>query len=236
MTAYSVGVIYDKPVRARVLAELAALVAAVDRPHPVRVGIDGWSAAGKTTLAGELAAAIIAAGRPAVQASLDDFKTASVRRGRFPAGSAQEYYYEMYDYPAIRAELLEPLGPGGSRAFRPAIFDQQRQAELPVVRETATDDTIVLVEGAFLGRPELNDLWDFHIFVDIDFDQVLERGSRRDSAWMDSLAAAEERYRTRYIPGEKLYLEAVHPHDHADVIVDNRDLDRPRLRVQRSTD
>jgi uridine kinase len=218
--------------RARVLAELAALVLGVKRPHPVRVGIDGWSAAGKTTLAGELAAAIIAAGRPAVLASLDDFKTALVRRGRYPMGSAQEYYYEMYDYPAIRAELLEPVGPGGSRAFRQAIFDQQRQAELPVVRETATDDTIVLAEGAFLFRPELNDLWDFRVFVDIGFDQVLERGSRRDSAWMDSLAAAEERYRTRYIPSEQLYLEAVRPHHHADVVVDNRDLDHPRLSVR----
>lgn len=122
--------------RTQVLADLTALVMAVDRPHPVRVGIDGWSAAGKTTLAGELVAAINAAGRTAVQASLDDFKTAVVRRGRYPAGSAEEYYYEMYDHQAIHSELLEPLGPGGDRSFRTATFDQQRQADLPVVRET----------------------------------------------------------------------------------------------------
>ena len=41
--------------RAAALAELAEMVLAVDRPHPVRVAIDGCSAAGKTTLADELA-------------------------------------------------------------------------------------------------------------------------------------------------------------------------------------
>ncbi|TCM51424.1 hypothetical protein EV648_101260 [Kribbella sp. VKM Ac-2568] len=67
----------------------------------------------------------------------------------------------------------------------------------------------MLVDGAFLYRPELHDVWDFRIFVDIDFDLVLERGSRRNQAWMESLAAAEHRYWTRYIPGEKIYVEAV---------------------------
>lgn len=214
------------------VTELAALVMAVERPHPLRVGVDGWSAAGKTTLARELVAAINAAGRLAVQASLDDFKTAVVRRGRYPTGSAEEYYYEMYDHQAIRSELLEPLGPGGDRSFRTATFDQQRQADLPVVRETAPPDAIVVVDGVFLCRPELNDLWDFRIFVDIDFGQVLERGSHRDQAWMDSLASAEERYRTRYIPGEQLYLQAVRPHSLADVVVDNRDLAHPVLRIR----
>jgi uridine kinase len=41
--------------RAEALGELAEHVLAVDRPHPVRVAIDGCSAAGKTTLADELA-------------------------------------------------------------------------------------------------------------------------------------------------------------------------------------
>jgi uridine kinase len=175
--------------RTQVLADLTALVMAVDQSHPVRVGIDGWSAAGKTTLAGELVAAINAAGRSAVQASLDDFKTAVVRRGRYPTGSAEEYYYEMYDHQAIRSELLEPLGPGGDRSFRTATFDQQRQADLPVVRETVPPDAIVVVDGCFL-------------------------------------------YRTRYIPGEQLYLQAVRPHTHADVILDNRDLTHPVLRIR----
>lgn len=219
----------EKPVRAGVLDELAALILAVERPHPVRVGIDGFSAAGKTSLADELTGPIEVSGRRALRASLDDFKTPVANRGRYPVGSAEEYYYEMYDHPAIGANLLEPLGPGGSRQFRTATFDQRRQLAVPVTWVEAPGDGIVLVDGVFLYRPELNDLWDFRIFVDIDLDLVLERGSQRDQAWMDSLAAAEHRYRTRYIPGEKLYVGAVHPHHHVDAIIDNRDFSNPRL-------
>jgi uridine kinase len=135
----------------------------------------------------------------------------------------------MYDHQAIRTELLEPLGPGGSRRFRTATFDQQRQLAVPVTWIVAPDDAILLVDGSLMYRPELNDLWDFRVFVDIDFDLVLQRGSQRDQAWMDSLAAAEHRYRTRYIPGEKMYVEDVRPHEQADVILDNRDFSRPRL-------
>jgi uridine kinase len=77
--------------RANVIADLAQVITAVDKPHPVRVGVDGWSAAGKTTLVGELAALIQQRGRTAVQASLDDFKLPVVRRGRYPSGTPEEY-------------------------------------------------------------------------------------------------------------------------------------------------
>jgi len=45
----------------------------------------------------------------------------------------------------------------------------------------ANADAVVIADGAYLLRPELRDLWDFRIFVEIDFDLVLARGrgSRR---------------------------------------------------------
>jgi uridine kinase len=44
--------------RKQAVDQLAALVAAIRLPHPVRVAIDGIDAAGKTTLADELAVPI----------------------------------------------------------------------------------------------------------------------------------------------------------------------------------
>ena len=46
----------DPAARSAVVAELARLIAAEIRPHPLRVALDGRSAAGKTTLADELVA------------------------------------------------------------------------------------------------------------------------------------------------------------------------------------
>jgi GTPase len=39
------------------------MITGIERPHPVRVGVDGFSAAGKSTLADELAAAMVDHGR-----------------------------------------------------------------------------------------------------------------------------------------------------------------------------
>jgi uridine kinase len=72
-------------------------------------------------------------------------------------------------------------------------------------------------------------VWDFRVFVDIDVEDALRRGPLRDRAWMDSLAVAKERYERRYAPGDRIYLETVRPIDRADVMVDNRDVTRPRL-------
>ena len=58
---------------------------------------------------------------------------------------------------------------------------------------------------------------------------VLHRGTIRDQAFMDSAEAAAERYRTCYIPGEQLYLAEARPAEHADIVIDNRNFDAPRI-------
>jgi hypothetical protein len=71
--------------RADALARLANVILAVRRDHPTRVAIDGFDAAGKTTLADELVPFVEERGREAVRVSLDDFHLVpleeSVRRG-----------------------------------------------------------------------------------------------------------------------------------------------------------
>jgi uridine kinase len=218
--------------RAGVLDQLARLVLKVERPHPVRVAVDGVSAAGKTTLANELSGVLEGSGRPVIRAEIDHFKRSLATRTRYPHDSAEDYYFEMYDYPAIRAHLLEPLGPGGSRRYRAALLDYAARSPIDSPEETVTEDAILVADGGFLLRPELAGLWDFTVFVHIDFDLVLERGAARDQAWMPSLEAARERYRRRYIAGEKLYLRRVRPHERADVVVDNTDFAHPRLTVR----
>jgi hypothetical protein len=41
--------------------------------------------------------------------------------------------------------------------------------------------------------------------------------------------AIDARYQQRYIPGQRIYLESVHPRERADAIVDNADLASPAL-------
>jgi uridine kinase len=220
----------DTAGRTTVLNRLAGMITGIERPHPVRVGVDGFSAAGKSTLADELAAAVVDHGRTCLRADLDDFKRPRAERPPGPAG----FYHGAFDLDAIRTLLLSPLGPGGDRHIRLKFFDQQNQAPFPAEVQSVPADAIVIADGAYLLRPELRGFWDFRIFVEIDFGLVLARGAARDSARMDSAQAAAEHYRRYYIAAERMYDAEVDPRSHADVIVDNRDFADPVLRQGRA--
>src|SRR5262245_14341636 len=68
--------------RQSLLRHLANSLFARHCTHPLRGAIDGIDAAGKTTLANELAPLIEAQGRPAIRASIDDFHRPRAERYR----------------------------------------------------------------------------------------------------------------------------------------------------------
>jgi uridine kinase len=74
----------------------------------------------------------------------------------------------------------------------------------------------VVADGVFLQRPELDDLWDLRIWVDISFEESLRRAVIRDAHYMED---ARGRYERRYHPGQRLYLAAVDPRTRADIVV-----------------
>ena len=61
----------SSPQRRRLLQDLAQRLAALKRPCPLRVAIDGIGAAGKTTLTDELDLRVQVLGRPVIRASLE---------------------------------------------------------------------------------------------------------------------------------------------------------------------
>lgn len=219
--------------RAEVLAELARVILAVVRPHPVRVAIDGCSAAGKTTLADELASVLAGrTERTIIRVGIDYFKRAVALRTAYPQGSPESYYLDSWDNAAIRDWLLVPLGPDGSRRYRTAMMDLAALAVADGPVLVAPDDAVLVAEGAFLQRPELDPYWDLRVYLNVGFDEVLRRGVARDQSWMGSATEAERRYRTRYIPGERRYVEEVRPADRAQVVVGNEDPAAPTLLVR----
>lgn len=214
--------------RTQALTELSDEVLSVERPHPVRVAIDGCSAAGKTTLADELADVLRArSDREIIRAGIDYFKRAPELRTAYPIDSPESYYLDTWDYDAVRDLLLLPLGPAGDRRYTTAIRDSSARTALDSPVQLASPDAVLLADGAFLQRPELDPHWDLRIYVHVSFDTVLRRGTARDQAWMDSAAAAEQRYLTRYIPGERMYVDDLHPADRAQIVVNNEDPAKP---------
>lgn len=191
---------------------LADRVLQIKTDHPVRVCVDGRSAAGKTTLADRLAGALRArTDRVVIRAELDYFMKMVEDRNAYPYDSPESYYLDAWDYPAIRAQLLEPLGPGGDRRYRTALGAPVQQAP---------DDAILVADAVFAQRPELDAYWDLRIYLHISEGESLRRGVARDQHWMGGAAEAERRYRTKYLPGEQRYLAEVRPRERAEIVID----------------
>lgn len=162
-------------------------------PLPARVAVDGIDAAGKTTLADELAGVVPGAAR----VSADEFLRPERERYRRGRESPEGFYEDSFDHERLRAAVLAEM--------------------------------LVIVDGVFLLRPELDDLWTFRIFVAVHLKEAVRRGVERDAARHASREAAKRLYRTRYAPGQRLYLDAVRPRERADAVVDNNDPDAPVL-------
>ncbi|MFI6255754.1 cytidylate kinase family protein [Micromonospora zamorensis] len=216
----------EQGTREEVLGRLAEAVGSVTVAHPTRVAVDGPPAAGKTTLADELAVVLRAQGRDVIRATIDDFLFP--RAQRYPRGeySAEGCYFDTHDHGALNRVLLDPLGPSGDRRFQPAVYDHTTDAVLAPPVTTAAADAVLLFDGVFLMRPELIDRWDLRVFVSTALESTVERAVIRERR-VSSQVDVERRWRERYIPAQQLYFATVRPTDHADIIVHNDEPRRP---------
>jgi uridine kinase len=186
-----------------VLEELGDALAAVHAPDRLtRIGIDGVDGAGKTSLAEEIAQLLTKRGRPSVRISLDFFERPPAERYARGELSPEGYYLDAFDIERLHAHVLSISGP---------------------------PELVIVVDGIFLQRPELVDLWDATVWVDADLETAAERARQRDSVRTDSLEQELERYRLRYFPAQRRYVEEQRPHERATFVLRNTGLTDPEL-------
>ena len=201
------------------LSEAAELILALRLDHPVRVAVDGRTASGKTTFADELAAELKASGRQLIRASVDGFHRPAAVRYRQGRLSANGYYEDARDYDAIRALLLDPLGPGGSLNYALGSFDLENDRPIEPHLHHAPSDAVLIVDGTFLQRPELRSAWDFVIFIDVPAEEARRRGMKRDMTLLGGRENAAELYSKRYEPAFARYERECCPLDYADLVI-----------------
>jgi uridine kinase len=217
--------------RAAILDELAAALLVIRRDHPTRVALDGVDGVGKTTLADELVTPLRRAKREVVRASVDGFHNPRSVRYQRGADSAEGYYLDSFDYAALKSALLEPLARAGG-VFRPAVFDYRVDSPVDAPSRTARADAILLFDGVFLQRPELDGCWDVAIWVEAPFEVTVERAVARDAARGGDSEATRKKYRDRYVPGQLIYMSGCGPRERADIVFHNADVRYPRLTYQ----
>jgi uridine kinase len=167
-----------------------------------RIGVDGVDGAGKTSLAEEIAQLLTKRGRPSIRVSLDFFERPPAERYARGKLSPEGYYLDAFDVEGLHAHVLSIGGP---------------------------PELVLVVDGIFLQRPELADLWDATVWVDADLEPAAERAGERDSVRTDSLEQELERYRLRYFPAQRRYIEEQRPRERATFVLRNTQLDEPEL-------
>ena len=218
--------------REDLLKYLAEEIVARKNTHkPLKVGIDGRSASGKSTMADALGSVFVSRGLEVLRPSVDDFHHPRERRYRKGEFSAAGYYEDAYNYEAVIDFLLKPLSGDEFPILCRQAAHNWRTDMLDTAPSVQVDaNSVLLFDGLFLFRRELNSYWDFRILLDIDPATSVSRALGRDTGVQGEADFVRKKYEARYEPAWLIYLTEEHPESKADIIVDNRDYMNPKIR------
>ncbi len=183
------------------------------------LAVDGIDGAGKRPFADALAERLGRGSHAVFRASIDRFHRPRAERYVRGIDSAEGYYHDSFDYELFRRVLIEPFRLGGSAGFVTAAFDVERDVPIEMQWQTAPQDATLVVDGAFLNRPELRGIWNYSIWLEAD-----QTAAHQRLVELDGPAGASP----RYPGGQRIYLAEANPRARATAIVDNTDPELPR--------
>ncbi|MGH0432216.1 hypothetical protein ACQVPL_23815 [Bacillus hominis] len=215
--------------RKQIIKEITDHILTLNLTHPIRVGVSGITASGKTTFANELAEEVKKRGVPVTRASIDDFHNPRAIRYTQGKESARGYYEDAHDYSAFKERLLKPLGTNGNLHYE--TISHNLITDIPVQNAplVAPPNMVLIVDGTFLLKKDIEPLFDYKIFVDTDFEIARKRGAKRETEAFGSYEKAEKMFLNRYHAACKMYIDEHNPKERADVVFQNSDLENPEV-------
>lgn len=160
-----------------------------------------------------------------VRVSIDGFHNPREVRYRRGRGDPEGFFRDSYDYAAFQELVLAPSAPGGDGRYVGAVYDVEADRPMSAAPRIAEPRSVLLVDGIFLHRPELVDAWDYSVWLEVPFAISIPRGAERGYGDPDPNAPSN----VRYVDGQRLYIAECDPAARATVVVDNADLDAPRV-------
>ncbi|WP_237694147.1 hypothetical protein [Streptomyces sp. SID2888] len=139
----------------------------------------------------------------------------------------RRYYRNAYDYEAVKRLLLDPCRSPEAGACALCSIDPLTQHDHSSELTPLGTDAVLIVDGVFAFRPEINEYWDFRVWLQVDAELSVQRGAERDQDWAGT--DAESIHRDRYLVAEHIYLQEVDPLPMMDVVIDNSEFTRPRV-------
>jgi len=164
--------------------------------RPYLIGIDGMSAAGKSTFSERLGLAISDMGRTHSIIPMDDLFSPEVHQ------SENNSLYPGFDMKWIKNDIIDPLKKGVSVSFQRYDKVTKSMAEWRDIPANA----IIILEGIFTTGELLGNALDLRLWVECPREKILDRADERSGPgsrdlWEVQWLPAEEAYITREISG-----------------------------------
>jgi uridine kinase len=196
------------------------------------VGITGIDCSGKTSFAESLEKFLVSRGINTQLLHLDDYHNPMAYRYS-SEDQAHNYFNKSFNIGKIVDELLIPIQQKKAFTTRLTLLNVETDKYEVEKEYSINPDTIVIFEGVFLFRKEFSPYLDLKIFLDISFEECIQRAWKRDSEDFSQrygdIEEVNKRYEGKYIPAQRKYLAEYPPADTADLIIDNTDWEHPKI-------
>lgn len=195
----------------------------------VIVGINGVDCSGKTTFTTRYSEYLASLGIKNTVIHIDDFHN-PLKLRRKGENEIDAYYENAFNYEQLINELFEPLKKHGSIDKEVLCLNLDTDKYENIRNYQIDEETVILVEGVLLFRPPLIEYLDKKVYLHVDFEEVLKRAAARDVPKYGE--AFLDKYKNKYIPIQKRYLQEYSPEAICDILVDNNDYMSPKLKVK----
>lgn len=180
---------------------------------PIVIALDGGSGAGKSTIASIIARELDTALIP-----LDDFFSANIPDSQWDEFSVEEKLERVFDWKRVRQQVLEPLLKGMPARWYSFDFQSGLRPDGTYGMETRPKERmpgqIILIEGAYSSSPQLANLVDFAVLVDVPMEERYARlAAREDPDFLKT-------WHRRWDEVEAYYFEHARPRSSFDLIVE----------------
>ncbi len=191
------------------------------------LGINGVDNSGKTKFTSLLKRHMKSRGYKVEVINLDDFHNSSDIRSK-GKNEIEAYINNAFNLKLLEQELLIPLNRNNIVNKKLKLLDFSTDTYTKEKNYCIDKGTIVILEGVLLYRDPIDKYFDYRIFLDIPFFEVISRAKKRDVP----LYGEEfiKKYYEKYIPLQKRYIKEYKPIEKSDLVINNTDYNNPKIK------
>lgn len=191
------------------------------------IGVNGVDTSGKTKFSLALHRYLVSCGYDTIIIHMDDFHNLrSIRNSG--DNEIDSYIDNAFNLELLEQEILSKIKENNSIDIELSLVDLESDTRTNKNRYKIEKETIVIIEGVLLYRHPIENYFDYKIYLDIEFEEVLRRAEIRDVPiyGIDFL----QRYKRKYIPIQLWYIENCMPKQKSDIVIDNTDYYFPKIK------